>query len=116
MTPVAIALMSFALVGLATGLGARYPRFGADNASQVAGSYGGAAFMIIAVLFILTTIALVGWPSSVLLFRRRRGLPLTSLQQVMIASCFAWVVLLSIGTWLFSMRIGVNALDDMGSV
>ena len=43
---VAIVFMSFALVGLATGLGARYPRFSADNPSQVAGSYGGVAFMI----------------------------------------------------------------------
>ena len=36
-TAAGITLMSFALVGLATGLGARYPRFSADNASQVAG-------------------------------------------------------------------------------
>ena len=49
---VAIVFMSFALVGLAIGLGARYPRFGADP-SQVAGSYGGVAFMILAVLFII---------------------------------------------------------------
>src|SRR5207244_8761138 len=35
---VSIVFMSFALVGLATGLGAKYPRFGADVA-QVAGSY-----------------------------------------------------------------------------
>ena len=49
----AIVFMSFALVGLATGLGARYPRFGADNANQVAGSYGGVAFMVVAVLFVL---------------------------------------------------------------
>jgi hypothetical protein len=34
---VAIAFMSFALVGLATGHGARYPRFSADSATQVAG-------------------------------------------------------------------------------
>ena len=60
--------MSLALVGLATGLGARYPRFNADNPSQVAGSYGGVAFMIIAVLFMLTLIVLVGWPSSMYLW------------------------------------------------
>ena len=68
----AIVFMSFALVGLATGLGARYPRFGAD-ASQVAGSYGGVAFMMQAVLFIIVMIALLGWPSSVYLFQRARG-------------------------------------------
>ena len=49
----AIVFLSFALVGLATGLGARYPRFTAENPSQVAGSYGGVAFMILAVLLII---------------------------------------------------------------
>ena len=48
----AIVVMTFALVGLATGLGARYPRFGAD-ATQAAGSYGGVMFMILAVLLII---------------------------------------------------------------
>ena len=75
MAAVAIVFMSFALVGLATGLGARYPRFGAD-ASQVAGSFGGVAFMIQAVLFIIVMIALVGWPSSLYLFRQVRRVPL----------------------------------------
>ena len=40
MSAAAIVFMPFALVGLASGLGARYPRFAADNPSQVAGSYG----------------------------------------------------------------------------
>ena len=75
-TALAIVFMSLALVGLATGLGARYPRFAADNPSQVAGSYGGIAYMVIAVLFILITIALLGWPSSVYLFHQSRGIPL----------------------------------------
>ena len=38
-TALAIVFMTFALVGLAVGLGARYPRFGADP-SQVAGRTG----------------------------------------------------------------------------
>ncbi len=112
-TAAAVAMMSFALVGLATGLGARYPRFTADNASQVAGSYGGVTFMIVAVLFIFVTIAVLGWGSSVLVFRRRRHLPLTSSQLLFIAGCFATAVLLSITTWWFSMRMGVRALQDM---
>ena len=115
-TTAAIALMSVALVGLATGLGARYPRFSADNASQVAGSYGGVTFMIFAVLFILVTIVLLGWPSTVLLSQRQQQLALTVSQQVMMAGCFAGAVALSIVTWLMSMRIGVKALQEMGSV
>jgi hypothetical protein len=70
--------------------------------------------MIVAVFFIFVTIALVGWPSSVLLFHRRQGLALTSLQELLIGGGFAAAALLSIGTWLFSMRIGVKALDGMG--
>ena len=73
---VAIVFMSFALVGLATGLGARYPRFTADNPSQVAGSYGGVAFMILAVLFIIVMIVLLGWPSTMYLFYQLRHRPI----------------------------------------
>src|SRR5262249_12133738 len=61
MAALAIVFMSFALVGLAIGLGARYPRFDADP-TQVAGSYGGVAFMIQAVLFVMAIIALLAWP------------------------------------------------------
>ncbi len=38
----------------------RYPRFAAENVTQVAGSYGGIAFMVLAVLFILVEIGLLG--------------------------------------------------------
>src|SRR6185295_19002520 len=85
-TALAIVFMTLALVGLAVGLGARYPRFGADP-SQVAGSYGGVAFMVQAVLFVLVTIVLVGWPSSIYGVRHVRGLPLTAAQQLLAAGC-----------------------------
>ena len=114
MTAVAVGLMSFALVGLAIGLGARYPRFGGDP-SQVAGSYGGVAFMTQAVLFVIVTIALLGWPTSIYLFRQvRRSSPLTGMQMVLMAGCLATAIGLSITVWLSSMRSGVRALQRMG--
>jgi ABC-2 type transport system permease protein len=110
---VAILFMSFALVGLATGMGARYPRFGADNASQVAGSYGGIAFMVAAVLFVLVIIALLGWPSSVYLFQRARGIPPDGWQRAAFAGCFVAAAMLSVAIWWLSMRSGVRALEAM---
>ena len=110
---IAIVFMSFALVGLATGMGARYPRFAADNSSQVAGSYGGVAFMVIAVLFVLTIIALVGWPSSVYLFHQIRHLPLDSSQRLEIYGCFAAAGALSLATCWFGMESGARALQNM---
>ena len=107
-----IVLMTFALVGLAIGLGAKYPRFGADT-NQVAGSYGGVAFMILAVLFIIVTIATLGWASALYLFRTMRGRALTTGDEIRIAVAFAGVAVLSVSTWLLSMRAGVRALEAM---
>jgi ABC-2 type transport system permease protein len=113
MSAVAIVFMAFALVGLATGLGARYPRFAADNPSQIAGSYGGIAFMILAVLFILIMIVLLGWPSSIYLFSVFRNRPLSTGQQLFIAAMFSAAALVSVATFLAGMRTGVRALQDM---
>jgi ABC-2 type transport system permease protein len=109
----AIVLMSFALVGLAVALGARYPRFGADP-SQAAGSYGGVAFMVQAVLFIIVIIVLVGWPSSVYLLHQVRRAPFTTAQQLLMPASLALAIGLSLFVWLSSMRSGVRALEQMG--
>jgi ABC-2 type transport system permease protein len=107
---IAILFMSFALVGLATGLGAKYPRFGAD-ANQVAGSYGGVAFMILAVLYIIVMIVMLGWPTSMYLFRTFRGNPLSSFDELRIGISFGLAIVVSIGVWLSAMRSGVQALE-----
>jgi ABC-2 type transport system permease protein len=111
---IAVLFMSFALVGLATGLGARYPRFDADNPSQVAGSYGGVTFMILAVVVIIATIVLIGWPSSVLLWYRATHLPIPAETQAIMGLCFAAATALAVATWLSGMRTGVRALESMG--
>jgi hypothetical protein len=106
--------MAIALVGLATGLGARYPRFNAENPSQVAGSYGGVAFMILAVLFTILLIALVGWPSSMWLWYRAARIPVSGLGVAAMAACFGFAIAMSVATWWFGMRSGVRALEAMG--
>ena len=109
----AVVFMAFALVGLATGLGARYPRFTADNPSQVAESYGGVAFMILAVLFVLVMIVLLGWPSSIYLLAQFRNRALTTGQEIFIGVMFAAAAALSIATFAAGMRSGVRALQAM---
>ncbi len=113
LTTVAIVFMSVALVGLAVGLGACYPRFDADNANQVAGSFGGVAFMIASVFFVLLTIALLGWPSSVYLFHQTRQRAIPTVQVVLMAACLASAVALTLSTWWYSMRAGIAALNRM---
>jgi ABC-2 type transport system permease protein len=108
----AVVFMTCALVGLAVGMGAMYPRFGAD-ATQAAGSYGGVAFMILAVLYIIATIVLLGWPSSLWLFSRLRGFRLSAMREFFMAASFALAMVLSVVTCLVAMRSGVRALEKM---
>jgi ABC-2 type transport system permease protein len=110
----AIALMAAALAGLACGMGARHPRFGAENMTQIAGSYGGVAFMVMAVLYILAAVALLAWPASVYLWHEYRGLPISPRRQAWMAACLAAAVALSLFTFWSSMRRGIRALEDLG--
>jgi ABC-2 type transport system permease protein len=111
---VAILFMTFALVGLATGMGAIYPRFAAENITQVAGSYGGIAFMVAAVLFTLVEIALVGWPSVVYLWHQARGRPIPTVRGIEMALSFSVAAALAVVTCRESMKRGVRALEKLG--
>ena len=108
-----IACMSLALVGLAAGLGACYPRFGAENLTQVAGSYGGVAFMVLAVLFIVVEIGLLGWPTSLYLWHQHRGVAIPPLRGWTMAACLAAAAGLSLVTCWLPMARGVRALDAL---
>jgi ABC-2 type transport system permease protein len=112
MAAIAVVFMSLALVGLAIGLGARYPRFGSDP-TQAAGSYGGVAFMIQAVLFVIVMMVLLGWPASIYLFQRTRPLPMRMSQTLLMIGCFTSAAVLSVTIWLTSMRSGVVALNKL---
>jgi ABC-2 type transport system permease protein len=110
---VAVPFLSVALVALATGMGARYPRFAAENLTQVAGSYGGIAFMILAVLFLLTEVGLLAWPSFLYLWHRFRGTPLSSGEWLAMGASFsAAASLAAVVTWR-SLRAGVRALEAL---
>jgi ABC-2 type transport system permease protein len=109
----AIVFMSFALIGLATGMGAMHPRFRAENLVQVAGSYGGIAFMVLAVLFILVETALLAWPSSIYLWHRFRGLPLPPARMVVMGLSFLAAAALAVSVFLVAMAKGVRALEDL---
>jgi ABC-2 type transport system permease protein len=111
---VAVFFMTFALVGLATGMGAQHPRFNAENTTQVAGSYGGIAFMVLAVLYILAMIALLAWPATIFLWHRFREAPVPLRDQAWMVLCGLAAVGLSAATFWMPMRRGIQALEELG--
>jgi ABC-2 type transport system permease protein len=113
-TATAVFFMTFALVGLAAGMGARYPRFNAESMTQVAGSYGGISFMVAAVLFTLVEIVLVSWPSSVYLWYDYRKAPLPPRLWLPMGLAFGAAIAMSLIVFWTSMKQGVRALEEMG--
>lgn len=110
---IAVVFLSFSLVGLAAGLGAMYPRFGAENVTQVSGSYGGVAFMILGVLFILVEIVLVGWPAMSYMWHQFYKLPIPERRQGLMLASLALATLFSLLTFWLPMRRGVQALERL---
>lgn len=114
MSAAAVFFMTFALVGLAAGMGAQFPRFAAENVTQVAGSYGGLSFMILAVLFILVEIGLLAWPSSIYLWHQFQELPLQGRHYAQMAFAFTTALAVCVLTFWIPMRRGIRALESLG--
>jgi len=110
---IAILFMTFGLVGLAAGMGARYPRFKAENVTQVAGSFGGVAFMVLAVLFILVEIALLAWPASTFLWALYSERVIAPGRAGLMGVSFGLAAVLAVATCLLAMRQGVEALEAL---
>ncbi len=58
----AVLFLSAAIVGLAVGLGAAYPRFDAVDGAQVVTGYGGFLFMVLSALLVLLSVTVLAWP------------------------------------------------------
>ena len=69
--------------------------------------------MILAVLYIIVMIVLLGWPSAMWLFSRVRSIQLSAFREAMMAASFVAAAVMSVATWLVAMRSGVRALEDM---
>ena len=69
--------------------------------------------MVLAVLFVIVTVVLVGWSSSIYLAQQLRVLPMRTSRAVLMYSCFATAALVSLSTFWFGMRSGIRALEEM---
>jgi hypothetical protein len=70
--------------------------------------------MVLAVLFILATVALLAWPASIYLVHHYRGEAVPPGRQTAMGLCFLAAALLSGATFWLPMRRGIRALEEMG--
>ena len=93
--------LSFALSGLAVGMGAMYPDFKADNASKLAASPSGVLYMVFALSAVFGTLILESYPVYLFISSSLREEPLQSNQILSIAffaccTLFLWYACYSI--------------------
>lgn len=70
-----ITLMTFAIAGLALGLGTIFPRYETENAAQIPTSFGGLVFMMSSVALVGGVVILEARPVYIYLSSRALGAP-----------------------------------------
>jgi ABC-2 type transport system permease protein len=71
-----ITLLTFAVAGLALGLGTVFPQYETENAAQIPTSFGGLVFMIVSLLLVTSVVVLEAWPVVAYLRAKVLNLPL----------------------------------------
>ena len=110
---ITIAGMTFGITSLGMGCGARFPRFNADNVSQVATGFGGMFYMIVAVLFIGLMVLLESRPVYLFFMAQFRAVPLTVGELVQISALLSAAVILNTLAVILPMRLGLQKLADL---
>jgi len=114
---VTITLLSFAVTGMAVGLGALYPDFKADNAARMASGPGAILFMVLALSFVAAVITVEAIPIGILLAKQYQGIsPSGGLIAGLVGAAVIVVVSCAIAT-VVPLRKGARALwGDLGNV
>ncbi len=103
---------TFALTGLALGFGALFPNFDTENAAEIPTSFGGLMFMIAAVTYLATVVALEAWPVTLFLQGRIGDGGFGTAPVIMGLGGAA--LLTALVMWL-PLRAGVRRVEQAGS-
>jgi len=105
--------LSFAIVGMALGFGALFPRFLIDNPAKIAVGFGGAIYMISAMIMIFGVVVIEAYPTFLFFVARHMNtqLPVWAWPSAIGAGII--VILFSITGLLIPIRTGVRYLEEM---
>ena len=103
-----IALMTFALAGLALGFGTLFPQFETENAAQIPTSFGGLLYMMTAIVLIGGVITLEARPVYGYLSARTYGTAADPLEMI---AGFGLAALLCIAATVVPVRVALRRLE-----
>jgi ABC-2 type transport system permease protein len=110
-------LMSFALCGVAVGIGALFPNFGSgavpgrrdDNPARIVSGFGGTFCFVLSMVYIAAVLGAEAWPLYVHLLGRGDFTNLTPL----LIGVWLFVSVLSVGAAIVPMRLALNRMDTL---
>ncbi|HUT54951.1 MAG TPA: hypothetical protein VM658_16295 [bacterium] len=105
--------MTFAICGMGVGLGARFPRFTAENPAKVATSFGGVIYMIVSMSVIGLVVLLEATPTYIYFMAGFKGRELGGVELAYIAGSLALVVATLLAATVAPMRIGLRWIEKM---
>lgn len=111
LSAITIGCMTFGITSLGIGLGTYFPRFKADNVSQIATGFGGMIYMIVAVSFIGLVVLLEARPVYLFFMSKLRGLPLTGGELTEIVLLLFMALVLNVLAFILPMKFGIKKLS-----
>jgi ABC-2 type transport system permease protein len=105
---ISIAMLTFALAGLALGFGTMFPQFDTENAAQIPTSFGGLLFMMSAVTLIGGVVTLMARPVYSYLSAKTFGTPVEPTEMVI---GFVLAALLCAAATVVPIRIALGRLE-----
>lgn len=103
-----IAMMTFALSGMAIGFGTVFPQFETENAAQIPTSFGGLLYMMASVTVIGLIVVIEARPVYAYVFARANGL---TTDVVAMTGYFAAVLLVCVAATVIPLRIAQRRLE-----
>jgi ABC-2 type transport system permease protein len=110
---ITIGCMTFGITSLGVGLGTCFPRFKAENVSQIATGFGGMIYMIVAVSFIGLVVILEARPVYLFFMSKLQGLPLTGGELTEIFLLLFMALVLNVLAFILPMRLGLKKLSSL---
>ena len=104
------AALSFALSGIAVGMGAMYPDFKTNNAAKLAASPAGLLYMLTALGLVFVVLALESYPVYWLIATQINEQPITDTQFTIGSICFALAFAVCVFATLFPIQYGARKL------
>lgn len=110
LSAITIGGMTFGITSLGIGFGAYFPRFKAENVSQIATGFGGMMYMIVAVSFIGLVVILEARPVYLFFMAKIRSIPLTGAELTEIVVLLFMALILNVLAFVLPMKLGLRKL------